>query len=481
MRMAVAFRKSLAFCLPALLTGLFFQLNGCTGGSQSAPQAPPAPKVTVAKPLKKKIIEWASYTGRLAALNSVEIRSRVSGYLSEKHFVDGEIVEAGQLLLTIDPKPFEAVLTEAQAQKVEAETRLAQTNAQLAQAKAMYQQSLATLDLARKRNDRTQELFRQGVSTQDELDLSTTELTEAQSKELAAKAEIKVAESGIKTAEAGIVTANAKVDTANLDLQYTKIYAPIGGRISEDYISIGNLVTAGSGADSLLTTIVSLDPIHCYFDANEREMLKYIRLHIKGERQSSKEAKNPVYMALVDEEGFPHAGHIDFVENQVDKATGSIRARAIFPNDDAILAPGMFCRLRIPGTGSYEAILLPDLAIGSEQTSQYVLTVTAENTIERKIVTTGPLSHGLRVINSGLEGDETVVINGIQRARVGQTVSIEQGEFEAKSNEGLPEEYEPVPKEKWLNQSTPTRAILPSDIERMLAPPSKAKESEVTK
>ncbi|HCS53700.1 MAG TPA: efflux transporter periplasmic adaptor subunit, partial [Planctomycetaceae bacterium] len=401
---------------------------------------------------------WDAYTGRLEAIEFVEIRSRVGGYLQSIHFDEGQVVDKGDLLFIIDPRPFEAELNDANASLRQAESQLLQAKAQMEEAKATQQQSNAQLTLAETRVARVRDLRQQEVTTQDELDQREAEYLQAQADAASSLAGISSANAAIAIANAAIDSAKAKIETAKLNLQYTRINAPVTGRISREYITEGNLVTGGSATSSLLTTITSVQPIYCVFDANEQEVLKYTRLAMAGRRESSRVAKNPVYLSLVDETEYPHEGHMDFVDNRFDTDTASMRARCVFPNKDQVLLPGMFARIRIPGSSQYEAILIPDSAIGTDQNSQYVYVVVDE-VVERRAVKVGPIVDGLRVVREGLNGDETLVIEGLLLARPDSKVQIQEGTIEV-VEDGLPDSYEPLPPEKWIS---PEPDPLPED------------------
>jgi multidrug efflux system membrane fusion protein len=421
---------------------------GCQRGETNAPpQAPPT--VTVATPVKKQIVEWDAYTGRLEAVEFVEVRARVSGYLQSIYFDEGQIVNAGELLFVVDPRPFEAELNSAKAALSQANALLAQANAQLAEAKAQQQQSDAGLQLADARVKRSRSLNASRAVSQDELEQSEAEFLQAKANVEVSKAGISLAEAAIATAHAAIESANAGIETAQLNLEYTHIRAPVTGRISRQYVTDGNLVSGGSATSTLLTTITSVDPIYCAFDANEQEVLKYVRLALSGKRVSSREAKNPVFLSLVDEAGFPHQGHMDFVDNRFDANTASMRARCVFPNKEQVLLPGMFARIRIPGSATYEAVLIPDSAIGTDQSDQYVYVVVDE-VIQRHAVQLGPIVDGLRVVRKGLTGNESLVIEGLLQARPEMKVQTKNGSIEA-VEDGLPDSYEPLPPEEWLS------------------------------
>lgn len=436
-------------------------LAGCKQES-TAPAEPPPVQVSVAKPLVMPIVEWDEYTGRLDAIDAVEVRARVSGYLESTHFEEGLSVERGDLLAVVDQRPYEAALNAADA-------RLKEANARLVEAKSLSRQALAEkadadakLVLAGKRLGRAEQLAGTNAISDDELDSASAEQLQATAAVEAADAKIESAQAGIATATAGIETAQANKEAAALELQYTQIRAPISGRISRRYVTEGNLISGGTNQSTLLTTIVSLDPIHVYFDANEQAFLKYVRLSRSGERASSREVKNPVYVALIDESGFPHTGHMDFVDNRIDPNTGTMRGRAILDNSDDLLTPGLFVNLRLPGSGRYDAVLIPDSAVGSDQTEKFVYVVTSQSSVERRAVELGPMSHGLRIVRSGLEGNELIVTRGLQRIYPGVSVDPTEESIEATSDEGLPDDYEPVAKEDWLSQ--PPQEI-PAEIE----------------
>ncbi len=313
-------RKVLPFSRRVGTLLVFVALITACGGPKK-PAAPPPPGVTVTKALQKEVTEWDQYTGRLAAVDEVDVRAQVSGYLESIHFKDGQVVKKGDLLFVIDPRPYQAVLDRAAAQAKQADAGLA----------------LADLNLKR-----TQELAtKNAVASQD--------LDDQRSKQLQAAAAVQVAQ--------------AEVNAAKLNLDFTRITAPVSGRINRHIVSEGNLISGGAANATLLTTIVSLDPIHAYFEADEQAYLKYTRLDKSGERQSSRDVANPVRLALADEEGFPHQGRMDFVENRIDVNTATIQGRAIFSNPDLVLTPGQFVRLELLGNPPHQAILIPDQAI----------------------------------------------------------------------------------------------------------------------
>ncbi len=416
-----------------------------------------APTVIVARPITKQIVEWDAYTGRMEAVDFVEVRARVSGYLKSIHFVEGQIVEAGELLFVIDPRPYEAELSGAKAVLNQALSQLQQAQAGLQEAEANRSQTEAKWGLARVRVDRARTLLARDAASQEEVDEREAEFLQAKADREASEARISSAEAEIVTAESAIELARSGLETAELNLQYTRIEAPVAGRISRQYVTEGNLIGGGTSSSTLLTTITSVEPIYCTFDANERDVLKYIRLAQSGGRESSRVAKNPVFLALIDEQGFPHRGHMDFVDNRFDAETASMRARCIFPNADQVLLPGMFARIRIPGSAPRESVLIPDAAISTDQSSQFVYIV-VDGVIERRVVTPGPIVDGLRVIRSGLSGDEAVVIEGLLKVRSEMEVEVEWEELEV-VEDGLPDHYQPLPRAEWILPATKRQTI----------------------
>ncbi|MEO8268333.1 MAG: efflux RND transporter periplasmic adaptor subunit [Aureliella sp.] len=396
-----------------------------------------------------KIVEWDAYTGRLEAVDLVEVRARVGGYLQSVHFVEGQIVKKGDLLFVIDPRPFEAELNTANAKLKQMESQLEQSHAKLEEAKARARQADAQLTLADQQYERTRKLGERNAAAQEDIDQRQAEFMQATADTEGMRAGVSSAEAAIATAKAEIKLADVGVKTAELNLEYTNITAPIDGRISRRAITEGNLITGGTIAASLLTTIASIKPIYCVFDASEQDVLRYMRLAASGNRESSRVARNPVYLGLVDEDGFPHTGEMDFVDNRFDIDTASMRARCVFLNDEELLLPGMFARIRIPGSAPHEAVLIPDSAIGTDQSSQYVYVV-VDGVVERLTITPGSIIHGLREIHDGLDGDEELVIEGLLQVRQGSKVRTDDTKKIEVIDDGLPDKYQPVPKEQWI-------------------------------
>ena len=352
-------------------------LIGCEG---QQPQAPPPPKVTVSKPVVEDVVEWDEYTGRLEAVDTVDVRARVSGYLESIHFKDGQTVKKGDLLFVIDPRPYQAELDRALAQSKLAKARL----------------SLAENDLKRAKN-----LLSARAISEEEADTRASDE---------------------QVAQASVEQAQADVNAARLNVEFTQVRAPITGLISRKYVTEGNLINGGTGG-TLLTTIVSLDPIYCYFEADEQSYLRYTNLEQKGMMPDSRKGENPAFMELSNETGYPHKGYIDFIDNRLDPNTGTIRGRGVFPNPDDTLTPGLFARMKITGSGQYKAVLVPDEAVGSDQSQKFVMVVNPEDMVEYRQVTLGPRVSGLRVIRQGVGPEDRIIVNGLQRAMPGMKVS----------------------------------------------------------
>jgi RND family efflux transporter MFP subunit len=366
-----------------VLPGLCLLLSACPQ-RQAVTAPPPPPKVTVSQPIAREVVEWDEYTGRLEAVESVDIRARVSGYLQSVHFTDGAVVKKGGLLFVIDPRPYQAELNRV---------------------KAALEQAIAQSERAQKDLARVRQLVQSRAVSQEEVDTRAADQRQA---------------------EEAVKAGRAAVEAAQLNVEFTQVKAPISGRISREFVTVGNLINGGTADSTLLTRIVSLDPIYCYFDVDERSYLKYSRLWRDGRRTMSREVKIPVDLGLADETGFPHHGHLDFIDNRLDPNTATMTGRAIVPNPDFTLIPGLFARLRLPGSNQYEALLLPDEAIGTDQTQRFAFVVNDQNTVEYRKVELGPMIDGLRVIRSGLKPEEWVIVTGVQRVRSGSQVDPQQ-------------------------------------------------------
>jgi len=364
-------------------SGMAALLASC--GEEQKAAAPPPPVVTVAHPTRRTVIDMDEYVGRFVAVNSVEIRARVSGYLDQVHFTDGQTVKQGDLLFSIDKRPFQ--------------TSLDQARANLAQARANM--AFADADLAR-----GAQLVRDKTITEQTFDQRT------QAK---------------RVAEASVAAQEAATRQAALDLQFTELRAPVDGRIGDRRVSPGNLVTGGTGGNTtLLAMIVSLDPIRFEFTFDEASYLRYERLSKAGQDMTSRDGSALVSLRLIDEPDYGYQGRMDFVDNVIDRSSGTIRGRAVFTNPNGVFTPGMFGRLRVPGSPSYQALLVPDAAIGTEQARKYLLVVDGENVVRQKYVTLGQVSDNLRVIKDGLAPEDRVIVNGLMRARPGQKVTPQQ-------------------------------------------------------
>ena len=356
-------------------------------------QGPPAPTVSVAQPVAKRITIWDEYSGRFEAVESVEVRPRVSGFVDKVHFKDGQLVKAGDPLFTIDPRPFEIAAESARAE-------IARARAQVA--------------LALSEVERAAPLVKSGAVTERDFTQRSANLN-------VTEAQLQVAEANLKAAE--------------LNLEWTVVKAPISGRISDRKVDIGNLVIGGSQGTTLLTTIVSLDPIHFIFDTSESDYLRYVRLGLAGQRDSSQDAASPVRIRLADEADWAHEGRMDFLDNQFNPRSGTMRGRAILNNKDQVFAPGIFARLRLFG-GEVDGLLVPDSAVVSDQMRKVVFVVGDDGVVKAAAVTLGPVVDGLRVVKSGLQASDKVVLDGLANpmVRAGAKVVPEPGEIKAAAN-----------------------------------------------
>lgn len=430
--------------------GAILLLTGCSG--PAAPPPPMAIEVVAATPVKMPIVEWDEYVGRLDPIDFVEVRARVSGYLDSTNFSEGQIVRQGDLLCVIDPRPFEAEVHRAASDVRGAESQVKQASASVLQAEAEVQTAQARFELAQKQLARSRKLVQQNAAPQDEFDVRESELSQSQANVRAAQARLEVAKTSVISAEAAVATAKAQLVVADLNLEYTQVKAPITGRVSSRHVTEGNLISGGQAQSTLITTIVSLDPIHCHFDADENSYLRYVRLAKEGKLGSSREVKHPVYVGLGDEpNAFPHPGHMDFVDNRLDPETGTMRCRAILANADLSLTPGLFTRVRLPGSGRYDAVLIPDFAISTDQSAKFVFVIDGEKKVQRQVIELGPIVQGLRVIRKGLDGSEKIVLRGQQRVRPGAEVTFKEEAIEPMAD-GLPTNSDPVPKEQWLSR-----------------------------
>jgi RND family efflux transporter MFP subunit len=354
-----------------------FGLAACA--RNEAAETPPAPPaIRASKVISKSISEYDEFTGRFEAVERVEVRPRVSGYVTAAQFQQGHEVKKGDILYVIDPRPYQATLKHAQAELARARTQLA---------------------LAESEHTRAGKLVAERAISQEEFDART---------------------SGNEQAAANLEAAKAAVESAALDLSFTEVRSPISGLVGRAEITAGNLVSAGQ---TLLTTVVSIDPIYVSFDGDEQVYLKNVGLELRGELKSNRTGNNPLWVGLSDEQGHPHEGHMVFLDNELDPNTGTIHARGLFANKDRRFTPGMFARVKVIGSGQYDALLINDSAIGTDQSVKFVLKVGAENKVEYAPVKLGPLVDGLRVVREGLKADDVILVKGLQQVRPGMPVS----------------------------------------------------------
>ena len=368
-------------------------LYGCSKGQQAPEQG--APPVTVAAPLSRTVVDWDQFTGRFEASRSVDVRARVGGYIQSVHFKDGDYVRQGQLLFTLDQRPAQAALASARAQLSQAQAQLGLAKADLARAEGL--------------------LASQAVS----------------------QAEFDAKKAAVETAEAAVAAANAAIRARTLDLEFTRVTAPISGRVSDRRVDPGNLIGGGSSAGDILTTIVSTSPIYFVFDGSEATALKYQREAAKG--------AVPIKVRLQDEAEFTHAGTLDFTDNSIDPTSGTIRLRAVIANANGFLKPGMFGHAQLAGAAEYQAMLVPEAAVIADGPRRLVYVVAKDGTVGAKPVQTGPVVDGLRVVRTGLVADDRVIINGLQRARPGQKVTAQNGEIKPQDATQNPAPTTPAP------------------------------------
>jgi membrane fusion protein, multidrug efflux system len=356
-------------------------LAGCDRPASQA-AAPPTPPVTVAQPVKRTVTDWDEFTGRFDAVEEVQVRPRVGGFVNSVEFQDGAIVRAGDLLYVIDPRPFEAVAEQADGQLSDAR---------------------AKVELAKRELDRGLNLVQTSAVSEQVVDQRRQAL---------------------QAAHAAEVQAEGALKAAKLNIEFTHVLAPITGRVSRHLVSPGNLVQGSdTGTSTLLTSIVSLDPIYIYFDMDEATYIKNSKLWFEGKRPSSRDTPNPVQITLSGETKPSHEGTINFLDNRLDVSTGTLRSRAVIKNTDLSILPGQFGRVRLIGSAPYDTLLIPDTAIATDQSRKIVFVVKPDDTVEARPVTLGPLDEGLRVVREGLKAEDRVIVDGIQRARVGAKVN----------------------------------------------------------
>jgi len=355
-------------------------LSGCND-KPPQPAAAAAPPVTVAQPVKRTVTDWDEFTGRFEAMEQVQVRARVGGFVNSVEFRDGDIVRKGDLLYTIDARPFEAAALQADGQLSDAR---------------------AKAELAKRELDRALTLVQTSAVSESIVDQRRQTLQAAHAAEMQAEGALKA---------------------AKLNIEFTHVLAPMTGRASRHLVSPGNLVMGAEGNATLLTSIVTLDPIYIYFDVDEATYIRNSNLWFEGKRPSSRDTPNPVQVTLTGELKPMREGKMDFLDNRLDESTGTLRSRAIIPNKDLSILPGQFGRVRLIGSSPYEALLLPDTAIATDQSRKIVFVVKDDNTVEARPVMLGPLDEGLRVIRDGLKAEDKVIVDGLQRARVGAKVT----------------------------------------------------------
>jgi RND family efflux transporter MFP subunit len=361
-----------------VILSVLLTATGCK--KNSAPQQGPLP-VNIVTVVEKEVNEWDEFTGRLEAVESVEIRPRVSGYITEVHIEAGAVIKKGDLLYVIDPRPYQADFDRAAAE---------------------FERMQAQLKLAQIELDRAKDLRTKNTISASEFDQKAATY---------------------QGASAAAASAEAAKNSAALNLEFTQIISPIDGRVSDARITLGNLVQPGAGPESVLTTVVSVDPIYAKVDADENAILKYVKLSDEGKRVSARTAKIPAFVELGNETGFPHEGYIDFVDNRLDPGTGTVRARAVLKNwNPSLITPGFFVRVRVAGATSYRAALIPDKVISSQQGVKYVFVVKPDSTLERRTIETGTIFEGKRIVKSGLKDGENVVSTRLQLIQPGMPV-----------------------------------------------------------
>ena len=374
-------KNALSFAVAASAAGLLTILVAGCGPKAAQQQAPPPQPVTVAPVEQKELVEWNEFTGRTEAVESVEVRPRVSGYIQEVRFQSGQLVKKGDVLFVIDPRWLQASFNQLQAQAESAEVQL---------------------ENAKRESDRAADLLASKAISTEDSDARVARFHEA---------------------KAALDAAQAARDFAKLDLDYTQVRAPIDGRVSRALLTVGNYVTGGSGGASVLTTLVSVNPVYVYTDIDEDSLLKFNTLAQAKKLETGSDGQIPIDLQLADETNFSHVGHIESFDNRVDRNTGSILLRGVFSNDDGRIVPGLFARIRIPLSARHAAMLVSEKAIGTDQAQKYVLTLTASNTVAYTAVKLGPAVDGKRIIRSGLSPGDKIIVNGMERIRPGMPVT----------------------------------------------------------
>ncbi len=347
-------------------------LAACSGGHAEEAGAPPAPEVSAAPVLVKQVSQWDEFSGRVEAVENVDLRPRVSGYIDKVNYIEGQEVKKGDVLFTIDARSYQAEYDRARAEVARARTQSTLARGESERAKRLSEQ--------------------QAISTE------TWEQRRAASDQAGAQ----------------LQAAQAALDVAALNLEFTKVRAPINGRAGRAMVTAGNLVSAGDAA-SVLTTLVSLDKVHVYFDADEATFLRYAQMARKGERPSERDESLPVRIGLSGEQGFPHEGKVDFLDNQVTRSTGTIRVRALLDNADRQFTPGLFARVQLLGSGQFQAMLIDDRAVLTDQDRKYVYVVDKDGKAQRRDIALGRSAEGLRIVENGLAAGDKVIVDGVQK------------------------------------------------------------------
>jgi len=373
---------------------LAISLTGCHDAAKAPTLVMPTPVVSYSLPLEKVVRDWDEYTGHLQSPETANVQARVSGFIEQTTFKEGALVHKGDVLFVIDDRPFKAELDNKKANVAKDEAQVVLTQAEL---------------------KRSEELLKQRAVSQQDFDTNNAHFIQA---------------------KAQLDADKAAVETASLNLEWTRVTAPVDGRVSRMYVTVGNLVTGGVAQATLLTTVVSVDPMYCYVPVPERVFLKY-QAYATQEKANVRDAKTPCYLQLENETGFPHAGVIDFIDNSVDLNTGTIQIRGVIPNPTGALTPGVYARMRFTQSAPYKALLVPDVAVGTEQSERYLLVVGKDNVIETRTVKLGGLFGNLRAIASGLKAGEHVVVNGLQQARPGAKVEPREVPIPAESLSAL--------------------------------------------
>jgi len=402
---------------------LFLVAIGCSE-SVAPPSTQTQPQVEVAVPVERDVTDYADFTGRTAAVESVNVRARIDGYLDSIHFEAGSLVKKGDVLLVIDQRPFVRELQRAKATLEEVQSQYKKALTQIDEAEASRARADAAVDYMRRRLERSTTLRTTNTISQEEFDLHKSELLKAEAEVKGAVAGIASAKAAVVSAKAAEASAEAAVAIAELNLEYTTITAPVSGRVSRSFVTVGNLIQAGqTGGGTLLTTIVSVDPIYAYFDVDETTVQLVQALIREGRAASAREVEIPIELGLSQEEGFPHRGTINFIDNQVRPSTGTLPVRGVFANSDETLMPGYFVRIRVPLGNPHKALLVSERALDTDQGQKVVYVVDQNNQVVSRPVRLGSPHDGRREIIDGLHPGDRVIVNGLQQVRPGMTVA----------------------------------------------------------